>query len=81
MPQWKYFNRQGAAQLVNLNQKTPESISLIAYSKADNVPQTDHIDLNIASNRQSHYDAREGKTMLCTCIWITRMAHGRRYIR
>ena len=37
MPQWKYFNRQGAAQFVSLNQTTPQPILVRAFSKAQEV--------------------------------------------
>ena len=60
MPQWKYFNRQGVAQLVSLYQTAPEPIIARAYSKAVNVPQSDEVRLDSAAARRKHFDARQG---------------------
>ena len=62
MPQWKYFNRQGAAQFLNLNQTVPQPIVLRACSKAENVAQADPVLLDTFASRRRHFDAREGHT-------------------
>jgi hypothetical protein len=60
MPQWKYFNRQGAAQLVSLNQTAPEPIVLRGFSKAREVATSEAIVLDTPAARRRHFDAREG---------------------
>ena len=62
MPQWKYFNRQGAAQFVSLNQATPKAIVLRAFSKAREVAASEEVILDTPSARRRHFDAREGHT-------------------
>ena len=52
----QYYNRQGAAQFVVLNQKKPAYITLRAYSKAENIPRSD---LNAINNRRHHFKVRE----------------------
>ncbi len=60
MPQWKYFHRQGAAQLVSLNQASAEPIVLGAFSKAQDVPTSEEVVLDTPAARRRHFDAREG---------------------
>lgn len=60
MPQWKYFNRQGAAQLVMLNQTKPEPITVRAFAKARDVASSEKIALDTPEARRRHFDAREG---------------------
>ena len=47
MPQWKYFNRQGAAQFVSLNQTAPQPIMLRAFSKAQDVATSEEVVLDV----------------------------------
>ena len=58
MPQWKYFNRQGAAQLVSLNQTAPEPIQLRAFSKAQDVASSEPVVFDTPVARRHHFDAR-----------------------
>jgi hypothetical protein len=60
MPQWKYFNRQGAAQFVSLNQTAPQPIVLRAFSKARGVATSEEVVLDTPAARRRHFDAREG---------------------
>ncbi len=60
MPQWKYFNRQGAAQFVSLNQTTPQPIRLRGFSKAREVVASEEVLLDTPAARRRHFDAREG---------------------
>ena len=62
MPQWKYFNRQGAAQFISLNQTTPQPIVVSAYSKAQDVASSEEVALATPAERRQHFDAREGHT-------------------
>lgn len=62
MPQWKYFNRQGAAQFVSLNQTAPQPVVLQAFSKAREVAASEKIVLDTPAVRRRHFDAREGHT-------------------
>jgi hypothetical protein len=62
MPQWKYFNRQGAAQFVSLNQTAPQPIVLRAFSKAQEVAASEEVVLDTPAARRRHFDAREGHT-------------------
>ncbi len=62
MPQWKYFNRQGAAQFVSLNQTAPQTIMVRAFSKARDVAASEQIALDTPAARRRHFDAREGHT-------------------
>lgn len=60
MPQWKYFNRQGAAQFVSLNQAAPQPVVLRAFSKAQDVATSEPVVLETPAARRHHFDAREG---------------------
>ncbi|NLX96879.1 MAG: hypothetical protein GXY83_11945 [Rhodopirellula sp.] len=60
MPQWKYFNRQGAAQFVSLNQTDPQTIVLRCFSKAQDVATSEEVVLDTPAARRRHFDAREG---------------------
>jgi hypothetical protein len=60
MPQWKYFNRQGAAQFVALGQTAPRPIVLRAFSKASAVVRSEPVVLDTPAARRRHFDAREG---------------------
>jgi len=62
MPQWKYFNRQGAAQFVSLNQTAPQPIVLRGFSKAREVADSEEVVLDTPPARRRHFDAREGRT-------------------
>lgn len=62
MPQWKYFNRQGAAQFVSLYQTAPQPIVVRAFSKARDVSQSEKVALDTPAVRRRHFDAREGHT-------------------
>ena len=62
MPQWKYFNRQGAAQFVSLCQTAPQPIVARAFSKAREVATSEEVVLNTPAARRRHFDAREGHT-------------------
>ncbi len=62
MPQWKYFNRQGVAQFVSLNQTAPRPIVVRAFSKAQDVPASEEVVLDTPDARRRHFDAREGHT-------------------
>jgi hypothetical protein len=62
MPQWKYFNRQGAAQFVSLNQTACQPIVLRAFSKARDVAASEKVMLDTPAARRRHFDAREGHT-------------------
>jgi hypothetical protein len=61
-PQWKYTNRQGAAQFVTLNQKTPAPVIASAFSKSSEVISSDKIVLDTTTSRRRHFDARDGHT-------------------
>jgi hypothetical protein len=61
-PQWKYFNRQGAAQLVSLNQLSPERVVLRAWSRSDQVTRSEQLELNSIPARRHHFGACEGHT-------------------
>lgn len=65
-PKWKYYNRQGAAQFVNLNQEKPETIILRAYSKAENVRRSD---LNHITDRRNYFKCRESY-IYCVHLYI-----------
>ena len=69
MPQWKYFNRQGAAQLVRLNQATPQPVTLNLYSKAQDVESSEKIVLDTPAARRHHFDAREGRSY-CVHLYL-----------
>ena len=69
MPQWEYFKRQGAAQLVRLNQMVPQPILLTIHSKAENVLQSDELDLNILTSRRNHFNVREAHTY-CAHLYL-----------
>ncbi|MHB8974580.1 MAG: hypothetical protein ACYC3X_29565 [Pirellulaceae bacterium] len=60
MPQWKYFNRQGAAQFVSLSQTAPQPVVVRAFSKAQEVATSEEIVLDTPAARRRHFDAREG---------------------
>jgi hypothetical protein len=60
MPQWKYFNRQGTAQFVSLDQVTPQPVAARAFSKARGVAASEEIVLDTPAARRRHFDAREG---------------------
>jgi hypothetical protein len=60
MPQWKYFNRQGAAQFVSLNQTAPQPIVARAFSKSQDVATSEEVVLDTPAARRRHFDAREG---------------------
>ncbi len=62
MPQWKYFNRQGAAQFVSLNQTAPQPVVVRAFSKAREVAASEEVVLDTPAARRRHFDAREGHT-------------------
>jgi hypothetical protein len=62
MPQWKYFNRQGAAQFVSLNQTAPQPVVLRAFSRAREVDASEEVVLETPGARRRHFDAREGHT-------------------
>lgn len=62
MPRWKYFNRQGAAQFVSLNQTAPQPIVAQAFSKAQDVAASEPLVLDSPAARRRHFDAREGHT-------------------
>jgi len=69
MPQWKYFNRQGAAQFVSLSQTVPQPIVLRAFSKAREVATSEEVVLDTPAARRRHFDAREGHTY-CTHLYL-----------
>lgn len=52
----QYYNRRGAAQLVNLDGRQPGQVVLSAYSRADNVPRSE---LEAITNRLEHFRSRE----------------------
>ena len=58
-PKNAFFNRQGAAQLVNLNQTTPRRITLTVASRANDVTRVDSVDLNRIGQRRTHFDIRD----------------------
>ncbi len=60
MPQWKYFNRQGAAQFVSLNQTASQPVVVRAFSKAQEVATSEKVVLDTPAARRRHFDAREG---------------------
>ncbi len=62
MPKWKYFNRQGVAQFVSLNQTAPEPVAARAFSKAQDVAASEACVLDTPAARRRHFDAREGRT-------------------
>ncbi len=62
MPQWKYFNRQGASQFVSLNQTAPQPIVVRAFSRAREVATSEEVVLDTPAARRRHFDAREGHT-------------------
>ena len=68
-PRYSFFNRQGAAQLVPLNQTKPDRITLKASSMAENVVRSDCIDLNDLSRRRDHFAAREGH-LYCVHLYL-----------
>jgi hypothetical protein len=59
-PQWKYFNRQGAAQLVTLNQTAAQPLVLRGFSKARDVATSEKVSIDTVAARRNHFDAREG---------------------
>jgi len=61
-PQWKYFNRQGAAQFVSLNQTAPRPIVVRGFSKAREVAASEPVVLDTPAARRRHFDTREGHT-------------------
>lgn len=63
---WKYYNRQGAAQLVDLNQKTPVPIILKAFSKAEDVPDSALISI---TDRRQHFSCRQAH-IYCMHLYI-----------
>ncbi|MCY2992219.1 MAG: hypothetical protein NTY19_30705 [Planctomycetota bacterium] len=69
MPQWKYFNRQGAAQFVSLNQTAPQPIVVRAFSRAREVATSEEVVLDTPAARRRHFDAREGHTY-CMHIYL-----------
>jgi hypothetical protein len=60
MPQWKYFNRQGAAQVVSLSQIAPQPVVVRAFSKAQDVAASEKVVLDSPVARRRHFDTREG---------------------
>ena len=60
MPQWKYFNRQGAVQFVSLSQTASQPIVVAPLSKAEEVATSEEVVLDILLLRGRHFDAREG---------------------
>lgn len=54
---WKYHNRQGGAQFVDLNQREVAPITLKAWSKADAVPSSPFTAID---KRREHFYCREG---------------------
>jgi len=56
---WSYYNRQGAAQFVTLNQSEPASLILTAYSKSENV-QKSELTAITEINRRDHFGERLG---------------------
>jgi hypothetical protein len=67
MPQWKYFNRQGAVQFVSLNQAAPQPVLVRAFSKAREVASSEEVVLDTPAARRRHFDAREGHTY---CMYL-----------
>jgi len=67
MPQWKYFNRQGTAQFVSLNQTAPQPIVARSFSKAREVAASEEVILDTPAARRRHFDAREGHTY---CMYL-----------
>ena len=61
-PQWKYFNRQGAAQFVSLDQTAPRPIVVRGFSKAREVAASEPVVLDTPAARRRRFDAREGHT-------------------
>lgn len=61
-PQWKYFNRQSAAQFISLNQTSSQPIVVRAFSKARDVASSEEVVLDTPAARRRHFDAREGHT-------------------
>ncbi len=65
-PRWKYFNRQGAAQFLSLNQKKPVFLLLTAYSRCENVLRSD---LNKIEDRRNHFICRQSH-IYCVHLYI-----------
>jgi len=57
--QWKYHNRQGAAQFVVLDQEKATPLTLTAYSKAEGVPKSE-LKAVTDANRRDHFGERLG---------------------
>lgn len=54
---WKFFNRQGGAQFISLDQAKPLPITFSAWSKADSIPASS---LNSITDRRKYFICREG---------------------
>jgi hypothetical protein len=65
-PKWRYFNRQGAAQLVDLNQEVPTPITLRVYSKSEDVPRSELVSI---TDRRQHFSCREAY-IYCVHLYI-----------
>jgi len=57
--QWLYYNRQGAAQFVTLNQSEPVPLTLTAFSKSKNVKKSE-LKAITETNRRDHLGERLG---------------------
>lgn len=69
MPRWKYYNRQGAAQFVSLDQTVAQPIRASCYSKARDIPAVETPKLDSPAARRQHFDAREGNTY-CLHLYV-----------
>ena len=56
---WKYYNRQGGAQFVALDQKVPTPVTVCAWSKAEAVPGSV---LDAIGDRRAYFICRETNT-------------------
>jgi hypothetical protein len=57
---WLYYERRGAAQFVDLHQKTPQTIRLSAHSKCEGVTRVDPEELKTVQQRREHFDTVDG---------------------
>ncbi|NQU12337.1 hypothetical protein HQ590_16190 [bacterium] len=59
---YQYYRREGAAQLVMLDQTAPSPVTLRAWSRSNDVPRSEPVPLSTAAERDHHFSAREGHT-------------------
>lgn len=66
---FQYVERMGTAQFVNLNQNKPDTVTLIVWSKCEDVEKSEPVVLKTWEQRDKHFSAREGSTY-CAHLYI-----------